>query len=186
MGLGDPTEAVTVTFRRQRVTVPGSLTGKWTVTLAPEKAGGPDTLVVTGRNRLELKNVLVGEVWICSGQSNMEFPLTGWGVPPPNSASNIAKAANPNIRLFTVPKLKAAEPVDDFKAAWQPCTPQTVPTFSAVGYYFGRALQAARHVPVGLIHTSWGGSPVEVWISEDVFKSSPDTVATSSNPMRAR
>lgn len=173
-GWADTTEAVTVTFRRQKVTVPGSLTGRWTVTLAPERAGGPDTLVVTGRNRLELKNVMVGEVWICSGQSNMEFPLTGWGVPPPNASNDIANAANPNLRLFTVPKLKAAEPVDDFKAAWQPCTPQTVPTFSAVGYYFGRALQAARHVPVGLIHTSWGGSPVEVWISEDVFKSSPE------------
>jgi sialate O-acetylesterase len=167
-------EPVTVAFRHQKVTLPGGPAGRWTVTLAPEKAGGPDPLIVLGHNSVEVRNVLVGEVWICSGQSNMEFPLAGWGVRPPHSASDIANATNPNLRLFTVPKLKAKEPVEDAKASWQLCTPETVPNFSAVAYYFGQALQSSLHVPVGLIHTSWGGSPVEVWISEDVLRSSPE------------
>lgn len=168
-GWADVDEAVTVTFRGQRVETTAE-NGSWQVRLAPLTAGGPDTLVVTGNNQIELTNVLVGEVWVCSGQSNMEWPMSRSFEP----AEDIANSANPSIRLFTVPKLKAAEPVADVNATWVLCGPDTVPGFSAVGYYFGRALQAAREVPVGLIHTSWGGSPAEVWMSQTALETSPE------------
>lgn len=163
-GKADDGETVTVEFRGQKKTATAQQ-GKWKVRLSSLKAGGPDTLVVTGKNRVEIQDVLVGEVWICSGQSNMEWPLSASFEPK----GDIATAANPMIRLFTVPKLKAEQPVTEIKSLWQLCKPETVPGFSAVGYYFGRALQRARQVPVGLIHTSWGGSPAEVWMSADVI-----------------
>jgi sialate O-acetylesterase len=160
-GWADDGEVVKVSFRGQRQTATAK-EGKWAVRLKALKAGGPDTLTVAGKNRLEVKNVLVGEVWVCSGQSNMEWPL--WRSFEPGA--DIANSANPQIRLFTVPKLRAAAPTNDMQAAWQLCGPETTTNFSAVAYYFGRALQRDRKVPVGLIHTSWGGSPAEVWMSE--------------------
>ncbi len=168
-GWAEEGESVTVEFRgdRVRTTAKG---GKWTVKLSELKAGGPDTLTVSGKNRIELKNVLVGEVWICSGQSNMEWPFSRSYEP----ATDIAGSANPMIRLYTVPKLKADQPVDDIKARWVECNPQTTPNFSAVAYYFGRDLQKALGVPVGLIHTSWGGSPAEVWMSQRALESDRD------------
>lgn len=168
-GWADEGESVTVTFRGQRVETTAK-DGRWQVRLTQLAAGGPDRLVVAGKNRIELTNVLVGEVWICSGQSNMEWPLSRAFEP----ADDIAGSANAAIRLFTVPKLKADEPVEDVDASWVLCGPDTVPGFSAVGYYFGRALQAARNVPVGLIHTSWGGSPAEVWMSRTALETSPE------------
>jgi sialate O-acetylesterase len=165
-------EKVTVTFRGKKVSATAQ-GGKWMVKLPNQKAGGPDTLTVEGHNQIELKNVLVGEVWICSGQSNMEWPLRSSF----ESDKDIANCANSNLRLFTVPKFKATEPLDDVKASppisWQRCSPDTVGNFSAVAYYFGRDLQKARSVPVGLIHTSWGGSPAEVWIREAVLAANP-------------
>jgi sialate O-acetylesterase len=167
-GWADEGEKVTVTFRGKKVSTTAK-NGKWMVKLAGLKAGGPDMLTVEGRNKIEVKDVLVGEVWICSGQSNMEFPLKASF----EADQDIANSANPNLRLFTVPKLKTNEPVDDVKAGWQECNPDTVKNFSAVAYYFGRDLQKARGVPVGLIHTSWGGSPAEVWIREGVLAANP-------------
>ncbi len=161
-GWADPQEAVSVQFRKQTVKTTADADGRWAVTLRPERAGGPDAMVVTGKQRVEIGNVLVGEVWICSGQSNMEWPLHRSFEPQ----ADIASADNPRIRLFTVPKKKALEPVDDVPAKWALCSPATVPNFSAVGYYFGRALERSRQVPVGLINTSWGGSPAEVWMSQ--------------------
>ena len=166
-------ERVTVTFRGKKVSAT-TKGGKWLVKLPAQQTGGPDTLTVEGNNKIELKNVRVGEVWICSGQSNMEWPLSRSFEPE----EDIAKSANPNLRLFTVPKLKANEPVDDVKAGppmgWQECNPDAVKNFSAVAYYFGRDLQKARGVTVGLIHTSWGGSPAEVWIGEAVLAANPE------------
>src|SRR5216117_2868694 len=123
-GWADAEERVTVTFRGKQVSVMAK-NGKWTVRLPRQKAGGPDVLTVEGRNRIELKNVLVGEVWIGSGQSNMEWPLSRSF----ESEQDIARSANPNLRLFTVPKLKANEPVDDVQATWQECNPDTVKSF---------------------------------------------------------
>lgn len=167
-GWADAGEQVKVTFRGKTIsTIP--VNGKWMVKLPRQKAGGPFTLVVEGKNRIALNNVLVGEVWVCSGQSNMEWPMSRSFEPD----KDIAGSANSQVRLFTVPKLKANEPVNDVKARWMECNPETVKGFSAVGYYFGRDLQRALGVPVGLIHTSWGGSPAEVWMSRDVLESNP-------------
>jgi sialate O-acetylesterase len=167
-GWAQPGEAITVTFHNQKVSTVAEK-GTWTVRLKPEKAGGPYTLKVAGKNTIEMQDVLVGEVWICSGQSNMEWPLSRSFEPQ----NDIETSANNMIRLFTVPKLKARSPVNDVKASWQLCNPDTVKNFSAVGYYFGRALQQARKVPVGLIHSSWGGSPAEVWMREEVLAANP-------------
>jgi sialate O-acetylesterase len=164
-GWADEGEVVTVQFRNQTASVKAR-GGKWMLRLKALKPGGPDPLTIAGRNHLEIKNVLVGEVWVCSGQSNMEWPMSRSFEPQ----SDIAAAANGNLRLFTVPKLRALEPTNDVPAVWRECGPETVPGFSAVAYYFGRALQRDRQVPVGLIHTSWGGSPAEVWMSEAVLK----------------
>ncbi|HEY2952787.1 MAG TPA: sialate O-acetylesterase [Verrucomicrobiae bacterium] len=169
-GWAEAGEQVTVAFRKQRVTIQCPASGKWMVTLKSEKAGGPDTLTVSGKNSITINDVLVGEVWVASGQSNMEFALRNSFA----SAADIAASAHPDIRLFTVPKLKADAPVDDVKASWLECKPETVPGMSAVAYYFARDLQKARQVPVGIIHTSWGGSPAEVWMSERVLSSNPD------------
>lgn len=169
-GWADPGEEVTVQFRDQRLTTVAR-NGRWSVRLAPMKSAPTgDILVVRGKNLLILRDVLVGEVWVCSGQSNMEWPLNRSFEP----AGDIAASANAQIRLFTVPKLKALEPVEEIRGQWQVCGPDTVKDFSAVAYYFGRALHRTRNVPVGLIHTSWGGSPAEVWMSKTALTVDPD------------
>src|SRR5437764_1427649 len=144
-GWADEGEEVRVTFRGRTVSAKAK-NGKWMLKLAAAKAASePETLQVEGKNRIELKNVLVGEVWICSGQSNMELALKNAFEPE----SDIAGSANPQLRLLHVPKTKANEPLDDVKAHWTLSNPETTPDFSAVAYYFGRELQKARNVPVG-------------------------------------
>ncbi len=167
-GWADEGEMVTVQFRNQKVRA-AAKDGKWMVKLRSLKPGGSDPLIVSGKNSIELKDVLVGEVWICSGQSNMEWPLHRSFEPQ----SDIQNSANPYLRLFTVPKLKANEPGSDVRSNWLESGPTTSSNFSAVAYYFGRDLQKALGVPVGLIHTSWGGSPAEVWMSREVLEGSP-------------
>lgn len=168
-GWADDGEEVTVRFRGKTVKTKAR-DGKWTAKLGKFKPGGPDSLVVEGKNRIELKNVAVGEVWVCSGQSNMELAL--------NSAfegkEEIARSSNKQLRLFHVPKKKADKPLDDVKAEWKEAGPETTAGFSAVAYYFGRDLQKALNVPVGLIETCWGGSPAEVWMSERVLSSNAE------------
>ncbi|MDQ6630409.1 MAG: sialate O-acetylesterase [Verrucomicrobiota bacterium] len=167
-GWADDGEKITVTFRNQKVSAKAK-DGKWKLNLRNLKGGGPDVLTVAGKNKIQLTNVLVGEVWVCSGQSNMEFPLSRSF----ESKDDIANSANPMIHLFHVPKLKADAPVNDVKANWTECNPQTSASFSAVGYYFGRDLQKARKVPVGLIQSDWGGSPAEAWMSKNVLEKNP-------------
>ena len=167
-GWADEGEKVTVEFRNQKVSTTAKA-GKWMVKLKKLKAGGPDELRVNGKNAIALKNVLVGEVWIASGQSNMEWPMRASFSPD----TEIPKTENPTLRLYTVPKLKAEELRDNVDASWVECNPSTTPSFSAVAYYFGRDLAKALNVPVGIIHTSWGGSPAEVWMSDEVLKSNP-------------
>jgi sialate O-acetylesterase len=168
-GWADEGERVTVTFRGSSASTTAR-DGSWTLRLPRQKAGGPFRMVVEGKNRIEIEDVLVGEVWVCSGQSNMEWPMSRSFEPE----SDIANSANPNLRLLTVPKLKAETPTNNINAAWVVCEPDTVRNFSAVAYYFGRDLQLARGVPVGLINTSWGGSPVEVWIRHELLAAHPD------------
>jgi len=154
------------------ITATVSSDGKWMVKLQTPKAGGPYEIKIQhGDSILVLKNILIGEVWLASGQSNMEMPLQGW---PPNdtimnSAAEIASANYPNIRLFTVQRNYSTSPVTSLKGAWQICTPQTVAGFSATAYYFGKTLHKNLNVPVGLINSSWGGTPVESWMSAEAL-----------------
>jgi sialate O-acetylesterase len=172
-GWADEGEEVTVMCQGQRVSTQAK-GGKWMVKLKPLKAAdasAPETLTIDGKNRIRFQNVLIGEVWIASGQSNMEWPLNRAFEPQ----ADIATATNANIRLYTVEKTKASEPLADQRVrnSWLECKPVNATWFSAVGYYFARALQQARKVPVGIIHTSWGGSPAEVWMSRDVLEANP-------------
>ncbi len=162
----------------QRTTTNSS--GKWMVYLPTPAAGGPHTVIISGSEKIELENVLIGEVWLCSGQSNMEMPLQGWdGQPITGSKKAIDAADHPEIRLFTVTRATSFEPLDDCEGSWAECSPETVPTFSASGYFFGLELYQKLGVPVGLIHSSWGGTPSEAWTSSDYiakvpfFQSSP-------------
>ena len=165
-GTADDGEKVTVEFAGQKVSTVAK-DGKWMVRLRPLKAGGPLAMTVTGANTVTVNNLLVGEVWICSGQSNMGFTL--------NSAANakeaIAKAADPMLRLLSVPRVTADAPLSTFtNAAWLECTSTSAASFTAVGYFFGRDLRTALKVPVGLINTSWGGTPAEAWTSHEVLE----------------
>ena len=168
-GWGDDGDKVTVEFAGQKDTVTVK-NGKWVAKLKNLKPGPAGVLKVTatrnGKNTLiQREDVVVGEVWIASGQSNME-----WGMRSSfNSTNDIATSANANLRLFTVPKLKLNAPTNNVNGQWTQAAPETVPGFSAVAYYFARDLQKALGVPVGVIHTSWGGSPAEVWMSEEVL-----------------
>jgi sialate O-acetylesterase len=137
----------------------GSSAAKWELTLMTPLAGGPYTISIEGRNKILLEDVLIGEVWICSGQSNMEMSMN-WGLPYQDDA---AKATNNKIRFFHIPKTTANTPQEDLKAEWVVCTPETMKKFSAAGYFFGSKLQEELNLPVGLINSSWGGTPAESW-----------------------
>lgn len=168
-GWADEGEAVTVKFRGQTVSAT-TRNLKWSVKLRALKAGGPHALTITTpQNSVTLTNVLVGEVWVCSGQSNMEWPLSRSFQPE----ADIASATNQLIRLFRVPNTKSDLPTVKVKASWQVCSPEMARGFTAVGYYFGRDLQAARKVPVGLIQSDWGGSPAEAWMSREALEINP-------------
>ncbi|MEP7338132.1 MAG: sialate O-acetylesterase [Acidobacteriota bacterium] len=168
-GWAENGEKVTVEFQGQKVSAV-TANGKWLVTLKSLKAGGPFEMNISGVNTVTIKNVLVGEVWLCSGQSNMAWRLSQ----TTNAETDIAAAKYPNIRLFTVPNSPKDEPASDVKADWKECTPDTAKSFSAVGYFFGRALHLARKgVPVGLINSSVGGTPSEAWTSGPVVANDP-------------
>jgi len=146
--------------------------GKWSVNIPAPGAGGPYTIVISAADTtITIGNILAGEVWVCSGQSNMEMPIQGW---PPrdtimHSANVIANAALPNIRLFTVTRKVSADPLDDCIGKWEVCNPETVRPFSATGFFFGKKLYDKLNVPVGLIETAWGGTPSESWTAADVL-----------------
>lgn len=150
--------------------------GKWRVTLAPLAAGGPHTLTITGKNRIVVSDVLIGEVWLCSGQSNMEMRLgPASGVQPvANWQPAVAAADLPQMRFFTVPRALSLTPVETTAAKWEVCSPDTAPNASAVAFFFGRALAQARGVPIGLVHSSWGGSAAEAWMSRASLERRPD------------
>lgn len=160
-GWADPGEAVTVTLDQQTTQATAGATGDWRATFSALEADGkPHRLTISGKNKIELDDILIGEVWLGSGQSNMEWPL----VAAQKAQEAIAAANHPQIRLFHVPKVQTPEPAKDVKAEWKACTPQTIPGFSAVLYYFGLRLHKDVNVPVGLINDSWGGSPIEAWL----------------------
>lgn len=163
-GWAEPGEEVSVQMSGQTKKTVAGEDGKWLLKLDPMKAGGPFEMTIKGKNEIKLKNVLIGEVWVCSGQSNMEWPVKLCD----NPDEEIKNAHYPNIRLITVPKKSTTNPQDDFVGAWVECSPKTVADFSAVGYFFGRKLSNELNVPVGLINSSWGGSACESWINPEI------------------
>ncbi len=159
-GWADAGEQVSVTLGNETQQATAAADGSWMVELKAQKADGqPRQITVKGNNELLLDDVLVGEVWIGSGQSNMEWQLANThGAPEAIAAANF-----PQIRLYHVPKIQEKAPAKDINAKWKVCTPENVPAFSAVLYYFGKELHEELKVPVGLINSSWGGSPIEPW-----------------------
>lgn len=171
-GTASPGEAITVSILGQQVSTKADAQGKWRVNLSPLSAGGPHELKVVANNSITFKNVLVGEVWVCSGQSNME-----WSVKLCKDAElEIANANHPQIRLVIVTKTVADAPQADFvpQLKWSECSPKTVAGFSAVAYYFGRELHKRLNVPVGLIEDCWGGTLCEAWTSHATLASDAD------------
>lgn len=169
-GKADAGDKVTVTFQEAKAEVVTGAAGTWQVTLPPQKAGGPYTLTVAGRNMLTLKNVLVGDVWLCAGQSNMQLSLQRASTGP----QAITGSADPNLRLFKVGLAQPSAPADTIKGSWQESGPKTTGGFSAVGYFFGRALRTAEKVPIGLIASNWGGTPAQSWTREAALTANPD------------
>ncbi len=186
-GWAAPGEKVTVQFNKQTKNTIAGAAGKWMVSLAAENAGGPFMLTVKGSNEIDIKNILVGEVWVCSGQSNMEMPIEGWGKVN-NYQQEIAAADYPMIRHFKVPNTTSTKLKDDLAGGdWKVCSPATAGDFSATAYFFARELYNKLKVPIGLVNTSWGGTQSEAWTSEKAFANNPEmkyvATAMKSNPL---
>jgi sialate O-acetylesterase len=175
-GRAAPGEKVTVAFRDQTVHATAGKDGSWIAYLEPLTPGAPADLVVAGQNTVRLQDVVVGEVWVCSGQSNMEFTVGG----PPGAAyrvenadEEVAAAQYPLIRQFKVEHAVAARPADTASGAWVVCSPATAGQFTAVGYFFARDLYSRLGVPIGIINSTWGGTAIESWLSDAALKSDP-------------
>jgi len=172
-GWADPGEKVDIAFHDQKRSTTANAYGEWSLWLAPESAGGPFTLAIHGAagNPIGFTDILVGDVWFASGQSNMEMPMSGFpgSAVLKNAAAEIAAANLPQVRLLVVAKKAATTPQPDLTGTWTTCTPATAAQFSAVAYFFGRAIQQNEHVPIGLIDSTWGGTPVEAWTSLDAI-----------------
>jgi len=176
-GQADPGEAVTVSVSHRRGTAKADAQGAWRVTLDSLLAGGPHTLTVKGKNTIALSDVLVGEVWLCSGQSNM-----AWSVSNANDADlEVLSAHYPKIRMISVPQVASQTPQTEFKGRWDLCTPDIARDFSAVGFFYGRLLHQVLGVPIGLIDNAWGGSAAEAWVRRDILEA--DTLL---KPLMAR
>jgi sialate O-acetylesterase len=157
--------------------VVGTGDGHWVLAVPTPAAGGPYTIEIKGSNTITLKNVLIGEVWVCSGQSNMEMCET-WGLP--DVKADLPNCANDQIRFFHVPRTTAKTVQDDCPGRWAVCDSDELKTFSAVGYYFGKSLNKALGVPVGLIEAAWGGTPAEVWTPEELVNDDPALKAANA------
>ena len=165
-GWADPGEAVSAGIGGSTDSTSADEEGHWALSLPPLEAGGPHELEVSGAsNVLRVADILVGEVWLGSGQSNMQWPVSGAA----DAEQEIASADYPAIRMFTVAQKAESEPQDDVTGQWRPATPAHVGDFSAVGYYFGRHLHGELQVPVGFVHSSWGGTPAEAWTRRAAF-----------------
>ncbi|WP_255551610.1 sialate O-acetylesterase, partial [Granulicella sp. dw_53] len=174
-GWSAPDVRLTLHFHAQTVTAVANGLGQWDAYLMPEKAGGPYTLTIDGDGHTERQDLLVGDIWFASGQSNMEMPLNGF--PPTatvkDAAKEIASAHHPKLRLLLEEHVSSDVPQDDVNGAWTECTPETAAKFSAVAYFFGREISEKEDVPVGLIDASWGGTPADSWVSLDTLGSDP-------------
>jgi sialate O-acetylesterase len=173
-GWADAGEKVVVEIANSRAETKADAEGRWSVRLDPPAAGGPYEMHIVGTELIKLTDVLVGEVWVCSGQSNMQ-----WSVRQAlNPDQEITAAQFPKIRLFTVVRNPSETPLDDCQGnnqgSWVVCSPETIPGFSAVGYFFGRQLHQDLELPVGLINTSWGGTICEAWTSRQTLETDAD------------
>ncbi len=174
-GWADAKEKITInaSWLNKQLNIEADKEGNWTVEVQTTNSKAPQTIKITSKESdILLKNILFGEVWLCSGQSNMQQPVRGYnGQPTFGSAMATTKSANPNLRLFTVDRVGSKTPLQNVEkyTSWQQASPENVSNFSAVAYFFGQQLQEILDVPVGLIHTSWGGSSVQAWISKDVM-----------------
>lgn len=170
-GWASPGEKVTVNFDKKSISTKADKKGKWAVKLPVMNSGGPYTMTVKGKDLHTLVNIMIGEVWICSGQSNMEFYLRN----AKNAEAEIASSNYSNIRLFTVKKRIAQNPQDQLEdGEWTECSPASSRNFSAVAYFFGKSLYEKLKVPIGLINTSWGGTEAETWTSGEMIAQNPD------------
>jgi sialate O-acetylesterase len=174
-GTADAGETVVVGFQKQKLTVVADAAGKWRVDLKPLKADfTPHSLTIEGKNKIELKDILVGEVWLVSGQSNMQWTL----LQSNNGETEVAKANHPNIRLFNVSREVAFKKKPGKLGEWKICSPDSVRDFSGAGYYFGVELERELKVPIGLINSSYGGSQAEAWTPIEYLNANPDLKAT--------
>ena len=170
-GWASPGERINITLGEQKIRTKAEATGKWFVKLPAMKAGGPFEMIVDGKNEIRFTNVMIGDVWVCSGQSNMEWRV----IQSNNAEEEIASANHPNIRLFTVPNKIDKEPQNNtYPTEWLTCTPEVIGSFSAVGYFFGRKLSKDLDIPIGLINTTWGGTESESWTSAESIQDDPD------------
>ncbi|MDZ7291793.1 MAG: sialate O-acetylesterase [candidate division KSB1 bacterium] len=174
-GTAEPGNQITVKIHRQKKTTKADQTGKWRIDLAPMPAGGPYELVVVGSEMIKFTNVMIGEVWLCSGQSNMEMPMVSTWAKVNNFKDEVAAANYPDLRLFIVHRAKSTRPRTDVESeGWKICDSTSIKNFSATAYFFGRHLQQRLGVPVGLIQSAWGGTVVEAWTSSATLKTVPD------------
>ncbi len=166
-GWATPGESVTIDFHGVRATGTADDLGHWSVYLPPEPAGGPFALTISASNTISLTDILVGDVWFASGQSNMELPLMGFpgNATVDNGDAEIHNATHPEIRLLHIKEKSSYYPLDDIDGSWTLCTPETAASFSAAAYFFGREIAEKEHVPVGLIDSTWGGTVAEAWVS---------------------
>jgi sialate O-acetylesterase len=149
--------------------------GKWQAAVETPRAGGPYTITLSDGKPTKIDNIMIGELWLCSGQSNMEMPMKGFkGQPVENANSDALQSANNNLRLFTVKRKSSLTPADDVDGSWAAAEPKSVREFSATAYYFGRMLQRQLDVPVGLVVAAWGGSACEAWMNADWLRAFPD------------
>jgi sialate O-acetylesterase len=167
-----PEQSAQATGKQIEVQCKASEDGRWKATLPPMEAGGPYELIITAgdNSKLTFHDVVIGDVWVCSGQSNMEWSVAGSA----NAEQEIANANYPLIRLFMVRKVVSDTPVEDPQSKWMVCSPETVRNFSAVGYFFARELHNHLKVPIGMIQAAWGGTPAESWVSYQALESDPE------------
>ncbi len=168
-GWGEPGECVNLTLAGQSRTCCVDQEGDWEISLGPVDPGGPHELIVSASNEIRVKDILVGEVWVCAGQSNMAFPLEG----SLHGESEIQKSEFPEIRLFRVNRKMATKPLRELQGRWEKCSPDTARIFSAVAYHFGKEIHETQHTPVGLILSCWGGTPAEAWTEESYLRAIP-------------
>lgn len=170
----DATVKITTSWNKKTVSVKAGNDGKWTAKIQTPAAGGPYSITFNDGEKTVIDNILVGELWICSGQSNMEMPMKGFkNQPVENAVEDILHSGDSKMRLFTVKRTSLFQPATDVVGEWKEASPEAVRNFSATAYYFGKELRRMLNVPVGLIVTSWGGSSCEAWMNRDWLKAFP-------------